>query len=301
MRLTKVLVPEVVKASRSSGDVAMDKVFAMALAAIEFDKDGVYINSASRALLEEFNNINFRSCFVLAKRHLVDKAPTYHICKDFGEALLSLKDRQIVEEYLPESFLGYFSFPLGLINEVQGAYVYLGPADEKTPFMKENRGRKVLSISYFGPFKGNGYMPLGRLNFFLDDFKTLEDVMAFYESDTEAPDVVERLLIGRLVLNAVLYINSQDPEILALKPSHGAPVSKQKAHTVNGHTNLCTIPVMAINWDYKRIYAYEDSESFVNTFLRWQRCGVGNSQIKLTWVKEHTRHYKKRIETEPES
>lgn len=295
MKLSKVLIPEVARGSRSYGPV-MDKIFKETMPHIHFTDKGIEVETHTEIQRYAFGDINIRNCFIQAKKHVVEKAPTYHLCKGFGEALMGLRDREVISDLLPEHFFAYISLPEGLIGDIQGAYVYVGESNNRTPFTPQGYGQRIVWISYFGSKELAGAIPMGRLNFYLDKPQTITDIVKFYELDVNAPDAQERIALGKLLLNCVLYLNSQDPEILALKPSFGAPHRVQKAHTVKGHLNLCTIRVHAINWDYSKTALYTTEKTFVDGFLAWRRCGPNHSQIKLSWVREHERQVKKRSE-----
>jgi len=65
--------------------------------------------------------------------------------------------------------------------------------------------------------------------------------------------------------------------------------AKQAGSTVN----LCTIPVFAINWNYKREKIYGIENTWRREHTRWQRYGPNLSQIKLVTVKGHEVKFKK--------
>jgi len=287
MRLTKVLLPEVIKGSRSSGLPTIDSIY-RDVDLIKFNKDGICV---PETLFEEKHR-GWCDFLVQAKKHLVEKAPTYHICREFGEALLNLKSKEIVSDLLPENFFAYISFPTDLIKGFQGAYVYLGINDDTTPFLRKYRGKKIIWISFVGDFNQEGAYHR-KFNFYLEQLegKTIEEIEDFYGQHED--NFFERGALGNLIINTLLYLNSQCPEVLDLMPSFNAPVSKQKSHTVKNHLNLCTISVKAINWDYSSTKVFHDSKIWVDGFLAWRRCGPRHSQIKLSWISEHEKIIKK--------
>lgn len=298
MKLSKVLIPEVVMGRRSSGYPELDLTIKMALDSITFDPIHGTISEGDNAVVDMiYNNTTAQTVYSQMKLAQLHKPKTYHLCRDFGKALLTLKDREIIVDYLPEEFFGYISFPEGLINDVTGGYIYVGL--DKTTSLEKRKNEKVIWISYFNEYRTeNRVLPISRIYLYPNQGDSLTEFVRTHNQDesNDEETLYERATVGRLLLNAVLYLHSEDPELLTLKPSHGASHSKQSKHTVNGHTNLCTIPVIAINWDYKALIPedYESAETFVETHLRWQRCGVGFKSIKLIWVKEHTRSILKR-------
>lgn len=290
MRFSKVLLPEVFKGTRSLNP-RFDEMAKKAYAGVEFTDGGITHNGdgvPGDPASEDY--ICYTAAFALAKRHLVTKAPTYHLCRGFALALMGMRDREVVGDLLPETFTGYVSIPSGLIGNISGAYIHIGEADKHTPFKPENWGRRVVWIAYFEETaEGNVY--IGRMNFFLINHTgmTVQEIVKSYDPSYSF-DSSQRAELTKLLLNTVLYLGSQDPELLALKPSFGAPVKKQNAHTVSGHLNLCTIPVIAVNWDYQRLTEYDTATTHVDGFLAWRRCGPNHSQIKLSWIREHERN-----------
>jgi len=300
MKLSKVILPEIAMGKRESHDLGFDKRLREILGDFIIDNGVLKFHPDRVPLIPEGQRTIYLASYSLVKRATLEKWKNYHICHDFCEALRSLRDREINKEFMPDSFEGYISFPSDLkwqkFKNIFGAYVYIGKSDESTPFMPENYGKRVFWCTIFCEAEEGIYT--NALNFYFDDIKHIHEVPEAYTSNGWPKDdfTADRTAAGNLILNTILYLNSQDPELLALKPSWNAPVSKQRSHTVNGHLNQCTLPVIAINWDYKKIYRYEEHESFVDTHLAWRRCGPNFSQLRLTWIKEHTRKYQKKTE-----
>lgn len=91
-------------------------------------------------------------------------------------------------------------------------------------------------------------------------------------------------------VNTAVYVNSRDPEIEELKPLR--MYSKQALSSLGQarRENLCTLPVKLVNWSYYRHFNVDSTS--VSAHLRWQPCGPGRRDVKLVWVKEHTRNYR---------
>ena len=103
-----------------------------------------------------------------------------------------------------------------------------------------------------------------------------------------------RLPVYRAIINALIYLRSADPEIMKLRPLAELTNKKrvEEKHRVPVHNEL-TVPISVLNWGYHEGNSYSVDSSFVQTHMRWQRCGPGLSQVKLVWVREHERRYKK--------
>lgn len=313
MKLTNILWPEVFKGTR--GPKLQIELLKDLQNRIEFLEEGIQVEKGSYLPDLVFNDPNATSAIILATRHLREKAPNYHICEDFCKALQNIPDREVPFQFLPSNFLGYISFPRGVVTDttdiIAGAYVYLGEIDEKTPLTPNLYGKRGLWIGYFAepPTADDPRLlpGVGRMACEINENMTVADLIAQFPSKDymstyeglvplDVPRTEEqcRIDLTKLILNILLYLNSQDPEILKLTPAFGKSMTqaKKQAEGQQGFLNLCTVPVHAINWSYQKINTpRETHETFVDTFPRWQRCGVGFSQIKLIWVREHTRTY----------
>lgn len=310
MKLKKVLFPEILKCTRGNKDV--QRVVRAIVDSFRFEEDGIHCefdsnNDAHPYLRTLTRDINGRAVWALAKKFELENGKTYHICRDFAEALLGLTDRQVRPEHLPNEFIGYLSFPEGLIEDdvecIEGAFVWTGIASNRAIFQKQNWGKRFIWIAYIGKVDQVGTFGTGRVCFDIVPELTIQESIDRYgvgmdrdgmgnewysEKSAKAQN-----LIAKLVINSLLYLNSEDAELLKLTPTHGGSHSHKKKHTLNGHTNEASIPVTAINWDYKRHLPTEDKTYWWDSFPRWQKCGPGLSRIKLVWVKGHEKTYER--------
>ena len=304
MKLSKILWPEIFKNTR--GPDILRHIFTDTAKKIEIHPEGVQLQLDTPFMQFLHEDINSCGGVVLGLRHMREKAPSYHVCEDFCRALMSIPDREIPLQYLPEKFLGYISFPSDLVSDttetITGAYVYLGIADNHTTLTPELWGQRVLWVGYFGeidpqypagsgqPARVGRLLPgIGRLVFRMEEQITVHDLMkqfasrdylTTYEGIKEMPvsseEEVFREGLTKLIINLILYLNSQDPELLKLSPAHGRSKTQANRHATErqrGHVNLCTIPVLAINWDYRSRDRSQlvQGETFVESFPRWQR------------------------------
>jgi hypothetical protein len=258
------------------------------------------------------------------------KPKIYHIPKDFTQALMKV-DREIPVDLLPERFFGYFSFAEGAIfddsDEVQGAYVFIGPAEESTLKPGAVESEKVIWISYvckdkikreqgykamLGPDRNGvprlfNFMGISKLLIELknekfsklaNQYKTIDFIdganVQMSEKEVEARNTVFRTLI-----NLVLFVNSIDPDLIeAPTTNHLSNKQLKERRDAGKPINECSVPVTLVSWNYHKPVQYHVDSTFIETFLRWQRCGTRNSQVKLIWVTPHLRRYKKEEEEE---
>ena len=306
MKFNKFMFPEAIKGTREPVP-GFSLFMSMYLNTFEFNREGGYDINVSSPLAKNLHDINIRVLMGLIKRHRDEKHGVYHVCRDFFNCMGSVGDREINSNYLPEDFMGYISFPSEEVYDgmeyLNGAYVALGTADWRWPVMKSSWGKKFLAIGYVGEVQENAVFGAGRIVMEVEDGKTVEEILSQYNDsgDYDATTGMQvdsshgrqmRRNLAKTILNILLYLKSEDPEIMSLTPTFGASHSHKKKHEKKGHLNECTIPVIAINWDYSRRQATGTKETFVESYPRWQRCGPQLSQIKLVFVTEHTRKYK---------
>lgn len=254
----------------------------------------------------------FEQHILMAKKFKAEKPKSYRLGKDFAEILSNVKN-DIPIDRLPERFFGYVSVPRGVLSDdtgaIYGAYIYIGDAQE-TPVANVEYGKKVLWMSMVGesPHGEDDFSvqhTLMELKGSFDEMylslKGIETDMKLFIAEgklngertvTETVDELKemRLKSARCFINTVLYIHSLEPNIDHLRPTNNMTNSERKK-VGDPHINMCSIPVHAINWGYKRAHSVE--ETFRREHPRWQRCGTGLSDIKLVMVKGHIVRYQK--------
>jgi len=104
------------------------------------------------------------------------------------------------------------------------------------------------------------------------------------------------------VMNCIIYINSQEPDLQKTVPDFNLTVKRKRELAEKGMgLNEFALPIINVSWNYKKPTIYNMDSSFVETHPRWQPCGPNRSQVKLIWVKEHERHYKNVREEEQQA
>ncbi len=232
----------------------------------------------------------------------------YLVGNGFGSDLLRI-DRKIPLEYLPNSFTGYFALPPGLIKfknqPVTDVYAYYGN-NLWNPDSENNEGKELRLAFFFGDIiKHVGLADGSYIRFPMraEKVKTIIGDATRYNCYSGGTKnqldaiVVTTNEIARLVLNAILYIHSEDPVTKRILPILDPTLSvkkcreRKRAQQAEGLENHCTIPIIFLNHNFhKRTYSVDST--IVATHPRWQPCGPGFSKVKLIWVTEHERHYK---------
>jgi hypothetical protein len=99
--------------------------------------------------------------------------------------------------------------------------------------------------------------------------------------------------ILHFVVKCYLYIKSGDPDLRHQK----APIipltkkPKKLKRFYMDHKDIPFIDVTLVGFNHLKEAIYTKDQTMVRGHYVWQRCGVGLSQIKLIWRKEHVRHF----------
>lgn len=303
MNFNKVLFPEIILGKRGDKDVR--DMYKMLLGTIDIQPSGVSITHEGVNDLCS-KDVNFFRHLFISKHCMSNNAKAYHVGSGFLDALSSI-DRDLPIDMLPAEFSGFISFsPNKLADDdgfVEGAFVYIGTKGSQL-FKKEHEafGKRCLFITYINNYiPGFGYQS-GNLAVCLEDFEKVNEALTGFKTiDSKAgeswePDsdtVSLRHKVFRTIINTVLYIYSEDPKIERVHPFIKGGVSKNELRRSGRVINECTIPVTFVHRLYAPTRVYTADSSFVESYPRWQRCGVGLCSIKLVWVKEHTRTYSK--------
>lgn len=277
------------------------------------------VNSALTRNQAFFVNVQMCRMFKEEKERNV-----YYVPKDFVSALSGLK-RGIPAEVLPDRFFGYFLLggdTRDSSDEIEGGYIFIGSGkefgyigetnekhrlttitqyyneEEETEYIKKYIDTKVCAICYIS----KDYEVTNSIVFEIDSGKDIAEVVgadrAFetdqcgIHSDVSKATQGAQNAVYRAILNAAVYANSEDPEILDTRPTHNLSHSKRKAYLKDvPMDNRTSFPIQLLNWNYHKPTIYNVDSAFVDTHMRWQRCGIGLTKTKLVWVKEHERHY----------
>lgn len=303
MKFSKILHPETALGLR--GDEMLRIAYPSFLKQVSFKADAANPYDRGYRVDEILNTDHiFAGHICLVWRFFEEKAPIYHSGKEFTQALMKV-DREIPVDLLPKRFCAYFSFPEGVVfddeEEVQGAYVFIGPSYETTVRQDGTYGgldEPTLWVSYItkAGHPTNCLAPLakekvGKILSELpcDDFILENGKMVHKHRGT----IAIRDSVYRIIVNLVLYVNSIDCDLVGAPPVRKLKPAEKKERTRRGEImNQCSLPVTFVSWNYKTEKSFHIDSTTVDTHMRWQRCGKENSQCKLIWVRAHERHFK---------
>jgi hypothetical protein len=256
-----------------------------------------YVGPAEFLTVDEFA----RQHFIMMKRWRGESNRVYHIEEDFLLALAKV-DRDLPVELLPDKFFAYLSFPKDKIFDgehwVEGAYVAIDtPKNLGFGINGVGPDAKVIWISYITyPELTLGNLLVEpkqeKMSKLLDEMRTCD--YRYGSKETASKELQsKRNAIYRAAINALLYIHSLDPELHKLAPIGSLTKSQLKRARETGSVTDCTVPVTLVNHRYKKGVQYSVDHTWVDTFLRIQRCGPGLTQYKFVWVREHERRFNK--------
>lgn len=303
MKFSKLLHPEIVLGRRGSKkQIEGLKEFIDAVGIVEEPEDGgvrYSLNGVLGQFIKQDPILADHICMVAKFRK--EKPQVYHVGHDFGEVLAGVS-KDLPLDKLPKDFFGYIHFPENTVKDesgyVIGAYVYIGKGNQSPLGSAEDRAMQMMWVSYVqkNPYDEMEFT-VCRLVSPITGYKDLRDMVShtpFDDAEMARSDIdfrEARLPVYRFIINAVLYIHCQEPNLEDLRPKRHLSHSGKRKLAKQGSINLCTVPIVAINWGFKRDRHYSVSETYVNDFYRWQRCGPQFSEIKLTRVKGHIRKY----------
>lgn len=229
----------------------------------------------------------------------------FHVGCDFARGISEIK-KDIPLELLPERFMAYFSFEEGTFFEtvggkkknVNGGFIAILPAKE-TPILLEGDVKadtKVIWMSYDlnADNKNEGDLNLSVACLSMPATEKHLHKVLEEQHQYAGTEKIKNFEIFRCLLNLTLYVHTKDPDLLPLrtveKLSHS---ERKKQHEVVGATNHCLLPVTLVSWNYKKPISYSKDETMVSGHFRWQRFGKNFLQVKLIFIEEHQRHFKK--------
>jgi hypothetical protein len=310
MQLQKVIFPEILLDLR--GDASARTFFKKV-------RDGVVsVDDGSITLKEEsfarsvYKKEEHHSFCVEHKMYsdFLKTKEIYYIPADFSLAL-SKVDLRVSTSILPKSICAYFqvpdnkfTFPGNMGDELfEGGFVriFTPPEDwiEKVRGLNEESYQAYKQTSLHVDFLLVTKIPqlscysVHAATFPVLAGHTIEEIMSMHSSNGTGHE--KYFLLYRLLLNSAIYAHSADPELAKLVPRRELTKPEQKAQRDKngGMENMCMLPITVLNRSYSMGREYSMDSSKVTGHFRWQPCGEKWNQVKLIWIDEFERTYKK--------
>lgn len=221
---------------------------------------------------------------------------SYVFSRELAQCIVKL-DRGIPADLLPNSFFGHFRVPDGVLTDDEATicdmFVRLSPPDD--PYIGElavetDRDRVWLMVTYRSDKFTYGTFSFDLRNDSVDGLLSRIETYGVMSKGNATYE--QRSAYIRFAINGILYLFSQDADLLSLRPRREFTHSQWKKRQNPQHENHTTLPVVSVGWGYHGRVFSKDA-TIVSAHPRWQRCGKGRKQIKLVFVREHERRYNK--------
>lgn len=300
MRFGRILHPEMILNKR--GNKLARELYRKTIDMIEITAEGIKFETQdpmssmiAEGLSKDAVFLRFiASCKIFTER----KAPVYHIGREFLQALQKI-DRKIPVDILPESFAAYISFSDNTVFDeegaVEGGYVCIDRG-KNLGMISDLAETRVISFAYVCK-SDEPVPPCGSLTVPLDS-RRIEELASevkiedfFLHERASLLDTKKRNDVFRALLNAVIYIHSEEPILERSTPLQDSELSVKQHKNLGKIINACTIPVSFIYPKYVTQRVYRVDSTWIDSFPRWQRCGPGLMNVKLVFVTPHERTY----------
>ncbi len=322
MKLKKAIHPEMVAGLR--GDPEAIKRYQLIFKELRFEKDGSmrlkgdgvisqvpFFRRALGIEGEQYTDWSLLRFHAMIQDWRAGTRKSYYIGPDFAETLKEV-DLKIPMRILPESFFGYIAFPPDTIYDeeeaIDGCYVRIGACSELSLHIKgTNSTDRFLWICAMSQDLVGKHSDM--LCALPNEDCRLEDIL-FSLKRGEWADYVHTVINGmktpldddtqrkreavfRVALNTVIYTRSEGAELISCASERNLTKSKRLEFKTAGRLTDCTVPLILIHPSYHKPREIHVEGTWVRSHPRWQPCGPLLSQVKLIWVKEHERRYKK--------
>lgn len=310
MNLSQIIHPEIVLGKR--GPKHLTKMYNISFELIRKNDDGEISvsvpdhlagNENAEMLMEAFVKDSIFLYGQLSSKLFKDQeGECYYIPSEFVKCLSKI-DRNIPVHLFKDDFTAYFHFGKDSISDesglVCGGYI---------SFYRYEEYQKML-ITYFNDEYQTSSSFLANLNILenstlSDVSKNVENMFTDYNilgvpmnnADDKDKILKKRYPIYLAILNAAIYTKSQDPDIRMLEPLY--VMNKRKAEKARKKldgpepVNTCSLPISILNWNYHEERSYSKESTWVASHPRWQRCGEALKDVRLIFVKGHSRHFK---------
>lgn len=209
--------------------------------------------------------------------------PIDHIGKDGSCAFISFRGRRINNTVYDGSYIIKKQSELGSFITI-----VLTPAENYTIMGT----RIVVLCNISGSFDLNRFLK----EKVEDENDTTKVVTDMRFSGQESIATFNELIVG--IINTSVYLNSKDADIESLKPIKLYNKKELSVMGIKKKESLSNLPIQLVGWSFHG-KSYSVDSTIVRTHMRWQPCGTNRSEVRLVWVKEHTRNYSPTTETSP--
>jgi hypothetical protein len=148
---------------------------------------------------------------------------------------------------------------------------------------------KVESLN----LKVHMYVDQGSITWQITTSEINDNLSAYLQKTfADSQKFLEKLTVMTSILNALVYLNSGNPDLREYRPVKLEGLSRRERDRIRQSAdNPPQVPVTLVGFDWLKPPLYSVDNTQVRGHFRWQPVGVGRAQVRLTWVTPHTRTY----------
>lgn len=232
----------------------------------------------------------------------------YVIQKEFFTKFKDVDLMDLCFKHLPKKLTGYIELPETIVDtdgmKIKGFFFYIGPMNETVNSVWRPKQPKPYATTE--DIIGFAYCDDKlEINAFSWTHIPVDGNVKIIESQKEVKTIVMDITGEKqgvtsgypkflaVMYNLLAYLNTGEPDIRLFrnKLRYQSPTSKTP---IKADKHLSNSGIIQVGYSYKKERLSHTDEWYVMPYMRWQRCGAGLTDIKLVYVKGHT---KKRIGT----
>ena len=228
-----------------------------------------------------------------------DGFKTYLFEKKFAKDFLDVKLSGLRMSDIAKPLRAYIRVPNGLMSAhgelFKDIYVFVGTKHDIGLYKygdlhdeKRSKNLNILSVIYVDTFSNTSYyhFPLD----FDEHCKDLEKeilnrIKSMHDDIFNARESIHQ------ILKVIAYIHSGQPDIREFKNELHYRGNSSKV--IKKDQNLSQENIHLVGYNWKKAPIYHVDSTRVSGHFRWQRYDKGLSKVKLTWINEHERNFRK--------
>lgn len=292
LRLNKIFHPEILLDKR--GETVDRRLYKHWMANCKIIDDKLEVTDRGMLRMIE-RDPHFGPNLGLWKKFIESKAKIFHFSKSLFETLLDVESKLPISA-LPEQFIGYLSFPDGMMVDAdgvayQGAYVWI---DELVKMPLHPYGKKRGIMIHLVPedfAKGDLCLRAPIPDQTTGDVSEIGADLAFTFSEnwgepkpSDGGQSWRHLELQ--VIKCVLFLTSDEPDLMGLKPLGGQSRTSAKKLKHN-FCETSTVPITLVGWNWVRTPPeYRTGMWYRKAHFSTRWSGPSKSVLKPVFVKE---------------
>lgn len=289
-----------------------------------FMQMGADSNSAQNLAHNYLSDITFLETAHVINAVLKNAKPNYYIvAKSFFSNFKKVKLDKLQFKHLPTDLSGYIRLPEPITDDdgtkYYHIYFYIGNALKFSPAknFRGSIGQEVITDTIFEvallegetreemkACRSFGFrFPIDgeiQLKYLFAKGKTINADTYTYSSGDLNPNVSEENLkehpeYFKAVINLILYIYSGKPDIRDYQNTTKLPGKKRKPLRHSEVYSTLDLKLIGFSWKKEVIVKYSKESWHRSGHFKWQRHGVGLSEVKLIWLDDQNPKRRKEL------